>query len=115
MLPLRVYQKAQSDYHQLDGSQKKWVKIAIERCVKANGQIGDLLSNTGKAKLHGCKKLKNNKLGLRIIFRINKQGDVEIIEIIAIDRREDYKVYIEAEKRLQDIISMLAEWTDSIE
>jgi len=115
MLQLRVLKKAQDDFHRLDGSQKKWVKIAVERCVKANGQIGELLSNTEKASLHGCKKLKSKKLGLRIVFRISKQGDIEIIEIIAIDKREDYKVYIEAEKRLNDIISMLTEWTDSIE
>jgi len=111
MLAIHILNKAQDDYRQLDGSQKKWVSAAIKRCAKADGLVGDQLSNNSVAKLHGCKKLKNNKLGLRIIFRLNNHQDIEVIEIIIIDKREDFKVYKEAEKRLNEITSTFKKWT----
>ena len=58
--------------------------------------------NTGQ-ELHGklwdCRKLKHKKLGLRVIFRQSDLG-IEIIEIVAVGKRDNKEVYENAEKRL---------------
>jgi mRNA interferase RelE/StbE len=83
------------DYDNLDGSEKIFVDKGLAK-IKVFGM------NAGAA-LHGdlsaCRKLKNKKLGLRIIFRESPKG-VEIIQIVAIGKREDLKVYKSATDRL---------------
>jgi len=53
--------------------------------------------------LHGslaqCNKLKNNKMGLRVIFR-EVHGKVEVIQIVVIGKRDKKTVYKIAENRL---------------
>lgn len=51
-------------------------------------------------KLINCRKLKNKKLGLRIVFRQDKNY-IRIINIVTIGERRRNKVYKEAEKRLE--------------
>lgn len=51
-------------------------------------------------KLIDCKKLKHQKLGLRIIFKESELG-IDIIEIVAIGKRDDKEVYDIAVKRLE--------------
>ena len=48
----------------------------------------------------GCKKLKWRRDGLRMVFRLGDDGAVEIVEIIAIGRRDKSAVYRRAEQRL---------------
>lgn len=112
MIDVLFWEAASEDYKRLDGSQRKWVEEAIKRCAKADGQIGEPLANTSIAKLHGCKKLKNQRLGLRIVFRVNVQDGLDVIEIIFIGKREDFIVYQDAGKRLQSISEKMAEWTN---
>lgn len=53
-----------------------------------------------KGKLIDCKKLKHQKLGLRIIFKESELG-IEIIEIVTIGKRDEQEVYDTALKRLE--------------
>ena len=53
--------------------------------------------------LHGslseCRKLKNKKMGLRIVFR-EANGKIEVIQIVAIGKRDKKEVYTIAENRI---------------
>jgi len=86
---------SRSDYARLDGSQKKQVLKSLTK-IEIYGM------NAGQP-LHGqlwdCRKLKHRKLGLRVIFRHSEVG-IEIIEIVAIGKREDDDVYEIAVERL---------------
>jgi len=83
------------DYNNLDGSQKKQILKSLIK-IEEDGM------NTGQP-LHGnlwdCRKLKHKRLGLRVIFRQSEVG-IEIIEIVAIGKREDDEVYEIAAERL---------------
>jgi mRNA interferase RelE/StbE len=86
---------SQLDYDDLDGSQRIQVLKSLTK-IEENGM------NTGQP-LHGnlwdCRKLKHKRLGLRVIFRQSDIG-IEIIEIVAVGKREDDEVYQIAAKRL---------------
>ena len=103
MATVRFLREAQEDYARLDGSRKKWVAAAIHRLEERGGEIGEALSKSASADLRGYRKLKNNQNGLRIIFRENTSGQLEIIEIIVIGKREDFEVYRTAGKRIAEL------------
>ena len=84
-----------ADLKNLDGSQKKHVRKSMSKIKKNGMKAGQELHG----KLWDCRKIKHKKLGLRIIFRQSDAG-IEIIEIVAIGKREDDGVYTNAEKRL---------------
>lgn len=94
---LNWFDKAKEDYFNLDGDQITFVDKGLDRIKIFGMQAGEQLHG----KLHNCRKLKNKKKGLRIIF---KQGissnDIDIIDIIVIGKRSDNEVYDEAEERL---------------
>jgi mRNA interferase RelE/StbE len=83
------------DYNSLDGSQKKQVRKSFQK-IKQDGM------STGKI-LHGnlsdCRRLKHKRLGLRVVFKQSDNG-IEIIEIVAVGKREDDEVYDTAARRL---------------
>lgn len=86
---------SKDDYDNLDGSQKVFVDKAIKR-IKLRGM------DAGQP-LHGalaqCNKLKNKKMGLRIIFR-EVQGKFEVIQVVVIGKRDKKTVYKVAENRI---------------
>jgi mRNA interferase RelE/StbE len=88
---------SKSDYASLDGSQRVFVDKGLDRIRVRGMQAGARLNGD----LAECNKLKNNKLGLRIIFRQIDQK-IEVIEIVVIGKRSDLQVYKEAQKRLRD-------------
>ncbi|TGD20062.1 addiction module toxin RelE [Levilactobacillus suantsaiihabitans] len=83
------------DYQQLDGSQKVFVDKGLDRIRLLGMRAGQPLAG----ELSSCRKLKNKHLGLRIVFRQVDQ-QIQVIQIVAIGRRADKKVYHTAEKRL---------------
>ncbi|AQQ55404.1 type II toxin-antitoxin system RelE family toxin [Planococcus lenghuensis] len=95
MYQLEWTQYSKEDYEQLDGSQKIFVNKALDR-IKLRGM------EAGQA-LHGnlakCNKLKNKKMGLRIIFR-EAEETIQVIQIVAIGKRDKEKIYKMAEDRL---------------
>ena len=86
---------SRSDYTKLEGSQKTQVLKSLAK-IEKNGM------NTGQ-RLHGklwdCRKLKHRKLGLRVIFRQSEAG-IEIVEVVAIGKRNDDDAYETAAARL---------------
>lgn len=86
---------SKDDYDNLDGSQKVFVDKAIKR-IKLRGM------DAGQP-LHGalaqCNKLKNKKMGLRVIFR-EVQGKFEVIQVVVIGKRDKKTVYKVAENRI---------------
>lgn len=99
MVKVYFWEEAKKDYKKLDGSLKKWVDIAVDRLTVRGSEIGKDLGNTNYAKLSGYKELKNQKLGIRLIYKSTDEGKVEMIEIVTIGKREDEKVFVKAEKR----------------
>lgn len=73
-----------------------FVDKALNR-IKLNGM------NSGEA-LHGnlakCNRLKNKRLGLRIIFR-EVENELEVIQIVFIRKRSNNNVYNTAATRLK--------------
>jgi len=101
MAEVYFWKEAEKDYNKLDGSLKQWVNAAVDRLALRGSEIGKELGNTNYAKLAGFKELKNNKLGIRLIYKPTTKGKVEVVEIVTIGKREDEKVFLSAEKRRQ--------------
>ncbi|MFZ2584923.1 MAG: addiction module toxin RelE [Enterococcus aquimarinus] len=99
MAEVYFWKEAERDYKKLDGTLKQWVNAAEDRLKERGSEIGKDLGNTTYSKLAGFKELKNQRLGIRLIFKPCKDGSIEIIEIIAIGRRADDEIFFTAEKR----------------
>ncbi|ANU10903.1 addiction module toxin RelE [Planococcus antarcticus DSM 14505] len=95
MYQLEWTQYSKEDYEQLDGSQKIFVNKALDRIQLRSMDAGQSLHGN----LANCNKLKNKEMGLRIIFR-EAQGTIEVIQIVAIGKRDKEKIYKMAEERL---------------
>ena len=87
---------SKQDYDSLDGSQKIFVDKAIARIKEFGMQAGQALHGS----LSECRKLKNKKMGLRIVFR-ESNGKIEVIQIVAIGKRDKKEVYKTAENRIK--------------
>lgn len=94
---LKYFPEAKAEYDNLDGSQRVFVDKGLNRIKVKGMQAGAPLHG----QLEGCNKLKNRKLGLRIVFRQDKEK-MEIIQIVAIGKRRRNKVYNDATERLKD-------------
>lgn len=92
---LKYFPEAKDEYNALDGSQRVFVDKGLDRIKVYGMQAGTPLYG----RLEGCHKLKNRKLGLRIVFRQDKNS-IKIIQIVAIDKRRRNKVYNDAVDRL---------------
>lgn len=92
---LEYFEEAKEDYQSLDGSQKKLIDKALDRIKLKGTKAGKPLDGN----LCGCYKMKHKKAGLRIVFRPCKDR-IEIIQIIAIGKRDKKKVYKKASRRL---------------
>ena len=96
MLQFEWTEYSRDDYDKLDGSQKVFVDKALNR-IKLRGM------DAGQP-LHGalaqCNKLKNKKMGLRVIFR-EVQGKFEVIQVVVIGKRDKETVYKIAENRIK--------------
>lgn len=95
MYQLEWTQYSKDDYEQLDGSQKIFVDKALDRIKLRGMEAGQPLHGN----LAKCNKLKNKKMGLRIIFR-EAEGTIQMIQIVAIGKRDKEKIYKLAEERL---------------
>lgn len=95
---LNFWEEAKVEYEKLDGSQLVFVKKGLKR-IKA---FGLNCGNPLHGKLEGYRKLKNRKMGLRIIFGQDPQTkNIQIIDIIAIGKRKRSEVYNDAFSRIQ--------------
>ena len=92
---LRWFEEAAKEYQSLDGSQKAIIDKGLQRIQRDGPEAGEGLHG----KLAGCRKIKNKKAGLRIVFCVSAQS-IAIVEIIAVGKREDRVVYQDAETRI---------------
>lgn len=95
MYLLEWTQYSKEDYEQLDGRQKIFVNKALDRIKLRGMEAGQSLHGN----LAQSNKLKNKKMGLRIIFR-EAEGTIQVIQIVAIEKRDKEKIYKMAEERL---------------
>lgn len=96
---LNFWEEAKRDYKKLDGSQLVFVKKGLKR-IKSQGLLcGEPLHGA----LEGYRKLKNRKMGLRIVFGQNPQTkQIEVIAIVAIGKRENLEIYNTAVNRINN-------------
>lgn len=87
---------AHKEYLKLDGSARRLVDVGLHKLEERADELGAPLHGT----LAGCKKLKWRDAGIRLVFRILEDSTVEIVEIVAIGRRDKSAVYKAAERRL---------------
>lgn len=99
---IKYLKEAKKDMAKLDPSQRdkviKAVRKAAQNPLPVNeGGYGHPLSNNKETKLAGLLKIKLRGEGLRVVYKVIRQG--EKLVVIIVDVREDSKVYKEAERR----------------
>lgn len=90
-----LHPAAEKELLKLDGVQRILVRKGLRRLEERASEIGKPLSGP----LAGCREIKFRADNLRVIYRI-RNGEVEIVEIIAIGPRDSNKVFITAQKRM---------------
>lgn len=101
MAKVEFWEEAVKDYRRLDGNLKQWVDVAQKRLEERGSEIGKPLHNNSYSNLAGMKELKYDKLGIRLIFKVSQNDEIEIVEIIVIGARDEGKVFRTAETRRQ--------------
>ena len=86
---------AAREYLALDGSIRPMIDKGIARLALRADEIGKPL----KGQLSGCRELKFRADGTRIVFRIIGKS-VQIVQIVAIGRRDKGSVFDVASRRL---------------
>ncbi|MDR1704207.1 MAG: type II toxin-antitoxin system RelE/ParE family toxin [Clostridiales bacterium] len=95
--------EAKKDMKRLDGSQSEQVAKIIRRVArnplpKNEGGYGEPLGHVGNRNLTGYNKIKLLKLGIRVVYKVVKVGN--IMRIIVVAARSDAEVYDMAERRI---------------
>jgi mRNA interferase RelE/StbE len=97
---------AEDDLKDLDNSQRIQVLKSVTKALlnplpQNEGGYGHPLGNKRGNNLTGCFKLKLKKLGLRIVYQLNREQN--IMKIIAISARDDEEVYNIVSSRLKNM------------
>ncbi|MFX3619125.1 MAG: hypothetical protein ACE3JK_16600 [Sporolactobacillus sp.] len=92
-----INKDAEKEFKQLEGSVRSLVEKAYRKLEYRADEIGKQLSGH----LSKCKEIKFRRIGIRIIFRI-VHGQAQIVQIVAINRREDGKAFEIAKDRLKN-------------
>ncbi|MPM80765.1 hypothetical protein SDC9_127815 [bioreactor metagenome] len=96
--------EAENDLRSLDGAQRLQVlkaikKVSVNPLPNSEGGYGKPLGNHLSSKLTGYMKIKLLKLGLRVVYAIENQGN--IMRIIIISVRDDETIYKMAQERIK--------------
>jgi len=86
------------DLNTLSHAQEALIFKQFKKLV-VSPELGQLLGNKAGYNLSGCRKMYADKKSIRIVYRII--DDEIIVEVIVIGKREDMKVYAEANERLK--------------
>jgi len=102
-LKINYLPEALEDLRKLDGSQRILIRKAIQKVSgnplpETEGGYGKLLGNKSNTNLSGFLKIKLRGAGLRIVYKLIRQGDS--ILIIVIGAREDDEVHETAQRRI---------------
>ena len=93
---VKLTEDAKQDFKSLEGSQRKLVLKQLLKLEK-NPYYGKPLGNKLGLDLTGYYKLYADKKKIRIIYTL----ETDTVKIIAIDKREDLKVYKIASERIK--------------
>lgn len=96
--------EAEDDLKSLDGTQQLQVlkaikKVAVNPLPNTEGGYGKPLGNSISSKLAGYMKIKLLKLGLRVVYGLERQG--KVMRIIIISVLDDETVYKMAQERIR--------------
>jgi mRNA interferase RelE/StbE len=93
---------ARQDFLELDGSVRPLVQKQILKLKENADILGKELGNYHNVKLAGCRELKLREAGIRIVYQITdlKVEVLEIVLIVAIEKRHDFRVFKIADRRL---------------
>lgn len=76
------WKQAAKEYGKLDVSLQEWVGAALRRLEQRGPVIGEVLACSHYPQLAGFQQLKNEKLGISLIYCAAQSGEVEIISIM---------------------------------
>ena len=92
-----ISKAAEKEFRVLDGATRTMVAKGLARLRVHGDEIGKPLGGA----LQGCRELKFRAEGIRIIYRIDA-GRIEIIEVVAIGKRDKGRVFDVAARRLEE-------------
>lgn len=93
-----VKREVADDLKKLTKAQKILVFKQFKK-LESSPQLGVQLGNRAGFDLSGLRKLYVDKKKIRIVYRIYEEQIV--VEVIAVGKREDMKVYAEANRRVK--------------
>ncbi len=96
MYEYKFYKEAEKDLGKLNNSVKELFAKKLSQIIK-NPNIGKDLGNKNNLKLAGLKKVYFDNKRYRIVYEV-KEKEI-IIHIIAIGKRDNMKVYKQADER----------------
>ena len=92
-----ISKAAEKEFRALDGATRAMVAKGLARLRVHGDEIGKPLGGA----LQGCRELKFRADGIRIIYRI-AAGCIEVIEVIAIGKRDKGRVFDVAARRVEE-------------
>ncbi|MDD4444869.1 MAG: type II toxin-antitoxin system RelE/ParE family toxin [Eubacteriales bacterium] len=102
---IEYIKEALRDLKRLDPYNQRLILKAItktaERPLPPPDGVGKPLGNRSDTKLSGFYKIKLRDLGYRVVYGLEITD--EIMRIIVISVRDDNEVYLEAERRINDL------------
>jgi mRNA interferase RelE/StbE len=103
-----ILEGARKDFMELDGSVRQIVQKQILKLKENADIVGKELGNSHNTKLVGCREIKLLEAGIRIVYQITgeKIDVLEIVLILAIEKRKDFQVFKIADKRLNELKAM---------
>ena len=93
---LILKEEIKKDLTKLSSSQKLLIYKQFKK-IQNSPQLGQFLDNQNGYDLSGCRKMYVDKKKIRIVYSIEEA--MIVVEIIAIGKREDMKVYQHAHER----------------
>jgi mRNA interferase RelE/StbE len=96
---------ARKDFMELDGSVRPIVQKQILKLKENADTMGKELGNYQDAKLAGCREINLLEAGIRLVYQITgeKVDVLEIVLILAIEKRKNFRVFKVADKRLNEL------------
>lgn len=100
--------EAEKEYNELDNSILHIVNPAIDELQYRADEVGKALSNFNNTKLAGTREIKLRSSGIRIIYQITNEvvHILQIVYILAIEKRSDNIVFKLASQRLKALRKM---------
>lgn len=91
---LRFHEQAWAKWQRLDGSVREPLKKKLaERLEQPR------VPNAALSGMPDCYKIKLKTIGFRLVYQV--QGDVLLVTVVAVGKRDRRRVYVDAKDRLE--------------